>query len=138
MCDNIKFRRNITLLEIFDNKKLISFYIQCVTWKNGMFISFCLKSVYFLAKPIDCLTSAFKMHLLSTLMKQLCGILAADVGTTVTDFVEISHLLLDICTAPALSVDLSGWENVPKTKRGESRKKWCDVLWTFLFFLLTP
>ncbi|CAD5222089.1 unnamed protein product [Bursaphelenchus xylophilus] len=47
-------------------------------------------------KPIERLTSAFKMHLLALLVNQLNSI-SGDIN--LTDFVEISHLLLSISTA---------------------------------------
>lgn len=51
-----------------------------------------------LAKPTDCITNAFKMHLLTRLMQQL-SVLHLLPDKNESDFVEISHLLLDICTS---------------------------------------
>ncbi|KAI1731710.1 helix-loop-helix DNA-binding domain-containing protein [Ditylenchus destructor] len=50
-------------------------------------------------RPMEILTSAFKVHLLALLMKQLSML---DTDICVTDFIEISHLLLDICTSESV------------------------------------
>ncbi|CAD5216248.1 unnamed protein product [Bursaphelenchus okinawaensis] len=70
-------------------------------------------------KPIERLTSAFKMHLLALLVNQLNS---ASGEITLTDFVEVSHLLLSISTADNLdrTSESSGEENMNNNVRRSS------------------
>ncbi|KAI6239168.1 BHLH domain-containing protein [Aphelenchoides fujianensis] len=62
-------------------------------------------------KPIDRMTAAFKMHLLALLMNQLNS---TNPTLRVVDFVDISHLLLNISTSDLMPFTEETRETAPK------------------------
>ncbi|KAI6177315.1 BHLH domain-containing protein [Aphelenchoides bicaudatus] len=114
---------------------------------NRQMAHFPFSQSYISPKPIDRLTSAFKMHLLALLINQLNS---AITSLSLVDFVDISQLLLSVCTSDSSQYttktgeeedelekdEVSDWEASTKGRGDELCTWWahlisCGLYWKF-------